>query len=270
MQPMTDPTRSTSMWIGAGIALLAVAAFVFGWSIPSLRKQAFSAAGQRIEVSFVDAPQWMTSADLAPLQEMVAREAGASAYDRVGLERAQAALLATGWFETVRQVRRERLTLLEVEGTFAQPTAVVADSAGDHLLDSECRLLPRTYALGTAPKLPRIVGARLPRPPRPGQLWTGADLFAGVELAKLVGTQRWRSQIAGVDVADFQQQQTLTLLTSGGCRVKWGRALGLEASAEVPAEQKLRYLDLLHNQYGRIDGAGPNAIDLSVDYVASH
>lgn len=267
---MTDQTRATSMWIGAGLGLLAVSTFVFGWSIPSLRKQAFSAAGQRIEVSFVDAPQWMTPADLAPLQDLVAREAGSWAYDRAGLGRAQVALMATGWFESVGQVRRESLTALEVEGTFAQPTAVVADSAGDHLLDSECRLLPRTYAAGTAPKLPRIVGARLSRPTRPGQLWTGADLYAGVELAKLVGTQRWRAQIAGVDVSAFQEHQTLTLLTSNGCRVKWGRALGSEASAEVPAEQKLRYLDLLHNQYGRIDGAGPQAIDLSVDYVASH
>lgn len=267
---MTDQARATSMWIGAGAALLAVATFVFGWSIPSLRKQAFSAVGQRIEVSFMDAPGWMTPADLAPLQELVAREAGSSAYDRAGLERAQAALIATGWFESVRQVRRESLTQLEVAGVFAEPTAVVADSAGDHLLDSECRLLPRTYAAGTGPKLPRIVGARGVRPARAGQLWTGADLFAGVELAKLVGGQRWRAQVAGVDVSAFQDQQTLTLLTSNGCRIKWGRALGSEASAEVPAEQKLRYLDLLHNQYGRIDGAGPQAIDLSVDYVASH
>lgn len=258
------------MWIGAGIAMVAVATVVFGWSIPSLRKQSFSAVGGRIEVSFVDAPAWMTPADLAPLQDLVAREAGSSAYDRAGLERAHAALIATGWFQSVRQVRRESLSQLEVDGTFAEPTALVADSAGDHLIDSECRLLPRTYSTGAGPKLPRIVGARLARPARPGQLWVGADLFAGVELAKLVGTQRWRAQVAGVDVSAFQDQQTLTLLTSNGCRVKWGRALGSEASAEVPSEQKLRYLDLLHNQYGRIDGAGPQAIDLSVDYVASH
>ncbi len=266
---MTEQTRAFSMWAGAGVALLAVATLIFGWSLPTLRTKALATQGQRIEVSFVESPPWMTPADLAPLQELVAREAGTSAYDRAGLERALGALMSTGWFDSVGQVRRVGLNALEVEATFAHPTAVVADGDGDHLLDSQCRLLPRTYSAGTAPHLPRIVGATQKRPPRAGLLWTGADLFAGVELALLVGEQRWRNQIAGVDVSAFSTDHTLTLLTSGGCRAKWGRAPGKEASAEVPAEQKLRYLDLLHAQYGRIDGAGPRAIDLSVDYVAS-
>jgi hypothetical protein len=44
---------------------------------------------------------------------------------------------------------------------------------------------------------------------------------------------------------------------------------GTEAAAEVPSAQKLRYLDMLVSQYGRIDGAGPQSIDLSGDYVGS-
>lgn len=267
---MNEQTKSAAMWLGAGSTLLILATVTFGWFVPSLRQSAQAVAGERIEVAFLDAPSWMTPADLAPIQDLVAREAGISAYDRNGLVRAQSALLASGWFEEVRQVRRIGSASLEVDATFADPIALVIDADGEHLLDSHARLLPRTYAPGTSPNLTRILGASLPRPKQPGQLWAGADLLAGVEMAKLVGTQRWRAQVSAVDVSDFCTKQTLSLLTTKQCRLLWGRAPGKEESAEVPAAQKLRYLDLLTNQYGRIDGAGPQSIDLSVDYVGSH
>ncbi len=267
---MDERTKSMLTWVGSGTALAVLAAVTFGWSIPSLRRSAQAESGQRIEVSFLDAPHWMTPADLAPLQDLVAREAGNSAYDRDGLARAQVALGSTGWFEEVRQVRRLHSSAIEVDALFADPIAVVVDGDGEHLLDSQARLLPRTYAIGTAPNITRILGVSQKRPERPGQTWEGADLVAGVEMARLVSTQRWRNQVAAVDVGEFRTRQTLSLVTTGQCRLVWGRAPGNESSAEVPAAQKLRYLDLLSNQYGRIDGAGPQSIDLSVDYVGSH
>ncbi|MSQ90696.1 MAG: hypothetical protein EXS01_04785 [Phycisphaerales bacterium] len=266
---MTEP-RGAAVWVGAGAAALVIATITFGWSIPALRRNATAKPGERIEVSFLDAPAWMTPADLAPLQNLTAAEAGSAVYDRDGLARAQNALSATGWFEEVRQVRRVGSSALEVDASFADPTALVVDGDGEHLLDSGARLLPRTYATGTAPPLMRILGVSLPRPTAPGQLWQGADLLAGVQMAKLVGSQRWRAQVSAIDVSAVRKDQTLTLITTSGCRIHWGRTPGTEASAEVPAAQKLRYLDLLANQYGRIDGAGQHGIDLSVDYVASH
>lgn len=267
---MDESAKNTAIWVGAGVTLAILATVTFGWSIPSLRKNAQAVAGERIEVAFLDAPSWMTPTDLAPIQDLVAREAGASAYNREGLERAQVALLASGWFDEVRQVRRIGSASLEVDAIFVDPVALVVDADGEHLLDSRARLLPRTYATGTAPNLTRILGVSLARPKQPGQVWGGADLLAGIEMAKLIGTQRWRAQVSAVDVSDFRTNQTLSLLTTKQCRLIWGRAPGREASAEVPAAQKLRYLDLLTNQYGRIDGAGPQSVDLSVDYVGSH
>ena len=267
---MNDRTKDAAMWIGAGSTLVILATVTLGWSVPNLRRHAQAATGERIEVAFLDSPSWMTPTDLAPIQDLVAREAGTSAYKREGLLRAQTALLASGWFDEVRQVRRVGSAALEVDATFADPIALVIDPDGEHLLDTHSRLLPRTYAPGTAPHLTRILGASLPRPKQPGQVWGGADLLAGVEMAKLVSAQRWRAQVSAVDVADFHTKQTLSLITTKQCRLIWGRAPGSEASAEVPAAQKLRYLDMLTNQYGRIDGAGPQSIDLSVDYVGSH
>ena len=143
------------MWLGAGSMLLFLLTVAFGWFVPNLRQSAQAVAGERIEVSFLDTPSWMTPTDLAPIQDLVAREAGISAYDRDGLVRAQSGLLASGWFEEVRQVRRIGSASLEVDATFADPIALVVDADGEHLLDSHARLLPRTYAPGTSPNLTR-------------------------------------------------------------------------------------------------------------------
>lgn len=264
---MKEPARQLTIWVGAGVAVLALASVALGWKVPQLRKSASATSGQRIEVAFMDAPRWMTPSDLAPLQDLVVREAGSGAYDRTGLERAQAALMGSGWFKEVRQVRRTGVAAIEVDATFAQPCALVADSQGDHLIDSDGRLLARTYSPGNAPALPRIIGASLPRPASPGTVWPGADLLAGLDMSKLVGMQRWRAQVASVDVGEFASRQSLSLVTTTGCKLNWGRAPGSESAAEVPAAQKLRYLDMLHGQTGRIDGPGKQEIDLTVDYV---
>ena len=256
-------------WIAALVVCTAVVAVTFALGVPALRSGASGAKDRRVEVSFSQAPRWMLPNDLAPIQERVALEAGTDPYDRAGLERAKVMLERSGWFDSVTQVRRVALGGIEVTGEFAEPTALVADAQGDNLIDSRGRLMPRSYAHGTSPAITRITGASLPRPVRAGEYWQGADVAAGLEMAKLVALQRWRAQIASVDVSQYRDHQTLALTTVGGCRLNWGRAPGAEAAAEVPASQKLRYLSLLQSQFGRLDGAGQQAIDLSVDYVGS-
>ena len=184
-------------------------------------------------------------------------------------ERARQSLAASGWFDSVAQVRRTSANSIEVEAIFAQPTALVSDRDGDHLVDGVGKLMPRSYAHGTSPAITRITGVSKTRPARAGEIWQGADLAAAIEMAKLIGMQRWRAQVASIDVSEFDRAQSIALTTSGGCRLNWGRAPGAEAAAEVPASQKLRYLDLLHSQYGRLDAVGQQSIDLSVDYVGS-
>ncbi len=267
---MKDWCSPRMAWIGAGVSFIALCSVTFAVAIPALRSSASDARTHRIEVSFEQPPRWMGPEDLAPLQDAVAREVGTDPYDRAGLERARVMLEASGWFESVQQVRRTGHGGISVTGEFAQPTAIVADRDGDHLIDSEGRLMPRSYGHGTAPAITRITGVTLPRPSRAGEVWQGADLVAGLEMAKLVALQRWRAQIASVDVSQYRDHQTLALTTVGGCRLNWGRAPGAEAAAEVPASQKLRYISMLQTQYGRIDAAGPASIDLSVDYVGSH
>ncbi|MBU3729305.1 MAG: hypothetical protein FGM37_08690 [Phycisphaerales bacterium] len=246
------------------------AAWAYAWWVPSLRHSAAAAIRDgRIEVMFTDAPRWMTAADIAPLQELVLREAGRGAYFQVGCAQARTALRETGWFTDVRQVTRTGSGDIVIDAEFAVPFALVVDGAGEHLVDVDGRLLPRSYVHGTSPAFPRIVGASVPRPSRPGQPWTGADVVAGMGLARLVETQRWRGQIVGIDVSAFKDRHAMDLLTDNGCRIVWGRAPGDEASAEVPAAQKLKYLAYLHDSSGRVDAGCASQLDLSVDYVGS-
>lgn len=253
-------------WACAATAVL----WAFGWWIPGLRSSAAAAAHEgRIEVSFTGAPRWMAANDLLPLQELVLREAGRASYDRTGCVQAREALLSTGWFTDVAQVRRTGSGNLEVDATFAVPFALVSDSAGEHLVDERGRLLPRSYLAGTAPAFPRVVGVSAARPPKPGLPWSGADLAAGLDLARMVEAQRWRGQVTGIDVSGFKDRHTLDLLTDTGCRIVWGRAPGEEASAEVPAIQKLEYLRMLHESCGRVDAGCKERLDLSGDYVGS-
>jgi len=248
----------------------AVAVWAFGWWVPGLRHAASAAIREgRIEVVFSDAPRWMTAGDIAPLQELVLREAGRGAYDQVGCAQARAALLASGWFTDVSQVRRTGPGDIVVDAEFAVPFALVVDVAGEHLVDVDGQLLPRSYLPNTAPAFPRIIGASLPRPAHPGQPWMGADVAAGMGLARLVESQRWRGQVVGIDVSAFKDRHVMDLLTDSGCRIVWGRAPGAEAAAEVPAAQKLKYLAYLHETTGRVDAGRSGQLDLSVDYVGS-
>jgi hypothetical protein len=261
--------RIAGTWLGWALAA-AVAIWAFGWWIPGLRHQAAAAMRDgRIEVIFSDAPRWMTATDIVPLQQLVLREAGRGAYDQVGCAQARTALLESGWFSDVAQVRRTGDGNIAIDATFAVPFALVVDSVGAHLIDVDGRLLPRSYELSSAPAFPRIVGASMPRPARPGQQWTGADIAAGMALARLVETQRWRGQVVGVDVSAFKDRHVMDLLTDTGCRIVSGRAPGEEAAAEVPAAQKLKYLAFLHESSGRVDAGCSSQLDLSVDYVGS-
>jgi ABC-type amino acid transport substrate-binding protein len=269
MPEMSPKLRIAGLCAG-WVCAAAVAVWAFGWWVPGLRHSASAALRDgRIEVIFADVPRWMTAADIAPLQELVMREAGRGAYDRVGCAQARQALLDSGWFTDVAQVRRTGSGDIVVEATFAIPFALVVDGVGEHLVDVGGRLLPRSYVTGTAPAFPRIVGASVTRPSRPGLQWTGADVSAGMALARLVESQRWRGQVTGIDVSGFRDRHVMDLLTDTGCRIVWGRAPGEEATAEVPSSQKLRYLAYLHESCGRVDAGCTSQLDLSVDYVGS-
>jgi hypothetical protein len=242
------PTLVAAAWaftlIGSALAL--------GMGVPALRRDA------------------MSNRPDGPLQvvNLVAERITGSAMDRSGLKEAQDALLSTGWFDEVRQVRRSGVNEVTVHARWAVPFAVVREEGYDHLVDMQGRLLPRCYREGTAPRgFLRIEGAKQARPRTYGTRWPGDDMAGAMALARLVDDRPWRGQVAWIDLSETPQDGCLRMKTTRGLTVKWGRAPGHEGAAEVPAKQKLAGLDLLHDRYGRIDGGSEEELILLTDCV---
>jgi hypothetical protein len=221
-----------------------------------------------VTVRFVHRPAWMSDAELEPLAELVADPLRGSPLQRGNLAAAREALLRSGWFEEVRQVRRTGGDEVEVDGVWTTPFAVVREGGYDHLIDLHGRLLPRCYRPGTTPRsLIRIESASQPRPAEYGTPWPGDDVQAALAVARLVDSRPWRPQVAWIDLSEVPKDGCIRLRTSRACAIRWGRAPGREGASEVPARQKLEYLDWLHQHYGRIDAGCEEQLDLLSDYV---
>jgi len=266
--------RTWSEWrpglVSAGwVVAIAATAMALGMGVPALRDAALASEGRRsVTVRFVQRPVWMSDAELEPLAELVADQLRGSALQQGNLAAAREALLQCGWFEEVRQVRRTGGDEVEVDAVWTTPFAVVREGGYDHLIDLHGRLLPRCYRPGTTPRqLIRIESAAQPRPDTYGTTWPGEDLQAALAVARLVDTRPWRPQVAWIDLAEMPTDGCVRLRTLRGCTILCGRAPGREGGSEVPARQKLEYLDRLHRDYGRIDALCEEQLDLRSDYV---
>jgi len=260
--------RSALVTLGWCTALLG-SALGAAVAVPALAARADTARpASRIEVRFVDAPSWMSPADLGPLEDLVRDELSGSPFDHDGLRIAADALRASGWFESISQIRRRSLDSVEVTGFWAEPAALVRDADGDHLIDTRGRLMPRSYLPGSAPAFPRIIGVRSPRPAVPGQRY-GGDATAALALLRVLDGLPFRPQIAAVDLSRYPSDGTLSLLTSRDVRIHWGRPPDEARAAEVSTAQKIMYLQYLYDRDGRIDAVGQGEIDVTADYVGA-
>jgi hypothetical protein len=220
-----------------------------------------------VRVVLADEPTWLPKADRRALELGVLKCLSGGPFDQAGLQAARDVAQRSGWFDRVTQVRRPDLSEVRVEGVWAVPFALVSDTAGEHLVDTKGRLLPRTYAAGQGPALLRIRGATGARPAECGTPWPGADLQAALEMAALMEGKPWCHQIAAIDVSTYAQDGVVRLRTDRGCELIWGRSPGQEGAAEVPALQKLAALQYLHDRLGRLDAGCEQALDLRSDVV---
>jgi hypothetical protein len=173
------------------------------------------------------------------------------------------ALMETGWFDTIEQVRRTAEDRIDVQGQFVRPYAIIRDEDGDHLVDQTGKLLPLTCRHGEAKKFTVISGAYFPRPARPGMVWEGEDIVAGIRLLGLIDRREWRHQVREVDVSKFLKDQPLRLVTDRGCAIVWGGAPGKEPPLEILADAKLARLDFFYRRHKRIDGYHSGELDIT-------
>lgn len=171
---------------------------------------------------------------------------------------------SVGWVRRVRAVRRRPDGRFEVRCEYRLPMAMVQSRGGFHLVDRQGVRLPGEYSYDARWMCVHGVSAA---PPRPGEVWMGDDLRAGLDLIELVGRRAYGVQIEGVIVDNAQgrvdpRASHLELATDRPRgRIRWGSAPGREIE-ENSVAQKLGILDANFRMTGRID-ADHLVIDVS-------
>lgn len=254
----------------AALWLIGAAGLVAGWIFGVPRLEAYVSDHNRataVQVRFAHVPKWMSEEVHTQLLLTAKHQLRADPLMRDDLAAAREALMTTGWFIDVSQVRRVEPGLVEIRATFADPYALIRDREGDHLVDRSGRLLPMTFETGPPANAIVITGAGFDRPVRAGQAWEGADVEAALQLLHVVNAQPWRDQVVQIDASEYLSGERLSLLTATPCRIIWGRSPTEQSAVEVPASQKVKYLTWLFENYQRIDMGHAGTIDIRGDKV---
>jgi len=237
------------------------------------------------QVILKDRPVWMSDFLCEQLLATVRPMGAHSAFDRDLLIDVAASLRSNPWVKSVRQVRRAYARrpgdTIEIDCDFRAPVAMVHWKDYFWLVDGDGIKLPEQF---TAQQVPHILkgrdgmmniriieGVRQP-PVESGHKWPGDDLLAGLDLVKLLYGKPFAEAVIKVDVTNFggrddPREAQLTLETCYGTAVKWGRPVNAkDFFVEVSTAQKLKYLEQVQSQYGRID-AGQPWIDIRFDRI---
>jgi len=253
--------------IGAWVGCAAVIVTMFTVVLPRLRSNAYGSTAARTAIRFPNAPRWMTTAEMKPIED-AAQSIVAAGHGREMLQTLERYLESTGWFEEVEQVRLVDQDGIEVIATYATPTALVTDGGLDHLCDARGHRMARDYRAKDGPSLVRVLGLAGPTPPVAGA-WNGTALKDAIDLLQTLDAQPWRSQVAAISVGRHAKDGSLELVTTGGSTIVWGRSPASTSPAEVPTGQKLEYLSFLYAKHGRIDYGHPTSIDVRVDCASA-
>jgi hypothetical protein len=237
------------------------------------------------QVIFKDRPVWMSDFLYEQLLSTVRPMGAHSAFDRELLVDVATSLQRNPWIKTVRQVRRAYVRrpgdTIEIDCDFRAPVAIVHWKDYFWLVDGDGVKLPEQFTAAQVPHILKgrdgmmniriIEGVRQP-PVESGHQWPGDDLAAGLDLVKLLYGKPFAEAVMKVDVSNFAgrdnpREAQLTLATCYGTGIKWGRPVNAkDFFVEVSTAQKLKYLQQVQQQYGRID-AGQPWIDIRFDRI---
>jgi hypothetical protein len=274
--------ENTRRGLIAAMFLLLVAAIVGAWITSVPRLQAHAArnnAPDAVVVSFQNSPAWVRGELEHSLMATVQAQLAADPFigegiipgdpmDRDALVAVRNALIDTGWFEAVHQVRRVHAERIDIEATFADPYALIRWRERYYLIDSRGRLLPRPFDVDEASQLDHfisIVGTRYAPPGFAGFEWDGEDVIAALSIMQVIDQQPWRHQVRRVDVAGYvdRRHQPIRLITDRGSTIIWGRPPGEEGAYESLTDRKLAFLNLHFNNHRHIDGGHNGEIDIT-------
>ena len=268
----------------AGAALLSIIGASAAFGLGPLREHVGATRADPLDVRFHwpriqsksqagENQTWLPESVRQNLIETVLVRLSPDPFDTASLEEAQWALRHSGWFpEPGPTVTRRPRGVIEIDGPWRAPAAVVRFDDVDFLVASRGELLPLEYDAGTAWPL-RVIADPWAGPPtdsaglrRPGQVWVGGDVQAGLDLLALLRTTKGWPHVAGVDVGGFLDDNLLVIRTTEGAEAAWGGAPGSMTPGEQPDAEKLSRFDALVTSGAWINAGRPR-VELHTPYV---
>jgi len=270
-QPWDPQKTLRSLKIIAIFAL--IGSIVWAWHAgePYLRAYATQQASHNapadgdVRIHLVDAPPWMAHGSLLRQEiiTLVGRQLSTDPLGAMDLDRAVHALRESAWIEEVHRIERIAVDKVNVHAVYRVPTALIATldarrktDRGYHLIDAHgVRLLAHPYPPDRLPdtNLPLIQGVKSAAP-NAGELWSGDEIQAALQLIALLQTRPYYEQIAAIDVAhrDRLGRIRMQIVATNGGRIDWGFPPGKEHVMEPHAQFKLAGIDEFYRMYNMI------------------
>lgn len=264
--------------VGAGLAIVGlVVAWVLG--LGPLQERVAAQQSDPIDVRFAwpatraSRQTWVPPSVRADLSQIVLASVRMDPFDVVSLEEADARLRDTGWFLDVGEVRREPGGIVEIDGRWRTPAAVVSFEGREYLVGVDTAVM-RMPPDAEAPRgMFRIMDplADAPRDPETGRLlyghpWHFDDVKHAIALLELVARMPEADAIVGVDLSEYPRRGRLSLVTDAGCSLVWGSPVGESAPGEVGTERKMAHLGAILDPARRLD-RGQRRIEVFTERV---
>jgi hypothetical protein len=237
----------------AGFALVILLVHREVFSFISQRRQ-FSAPPIKAAV----APKWATSQG----EELVRIEGtGRSIFDPKLVEEVGRKFESCAWVRKVTGVERVFPDRLLIKFEYRRAHAAVRRENGFVLVDRDGVRLPGVYV--TPPPCDRSVQITgvASQPPEPGKAWQDESLRAAVAMADYIpdNTLLGRLGIREVDVANFggrldPRRSEMSMVTSTGCTIAWGRTSRTSKFGDLSTEEKLENLREVLAVYPDLNG----------------
>lgn len=258
--------------VGLGLVVMLVHREVFAFIA---NRRQFSAPPIKTAV----APKWSNSQG----QELVKIEGtGRSIFDPKLVEEVGKKFETCAWVRKVTAVERVFPDQLLIKFEYRRAHVAIRRENGFVLVDRDNVRLPGVYATPPACDRPVQVTGVGTLPPEPGQVWKDDALQAAVAMADYIpgSSVLGRLGIREVDVANFAGRQDprkseMSLVTSNGCQVAWGRTTSTSKFGDLSTEEKLENLREVLAVYPDLNGLkrvtlyfrGSRAVEPTDSYV---
>lgn len=208
------------------------------------------------------AATWLDPMTRLQLENLALSIISPDPYDAPSLDKAQAALMRTGWFAKPCVVRRGSDAVVHIEGTWRTPYAVVRGAGGDRWVTYKGEAMDKVFPEGKS-GLCAIVGIKSNAPTRVGETWAGGDVQAALSLLQYIRSSPGFDQVTGIDAGEYltKNKKQLAILTKYNSRIVWGGPVDGPLPGEWTSAAKLKQLGESVAKTGRID-SGKNAIDI--------